>query len=322
VRVLSVIAALWFLTSCAGHRGEQATVLSGKLPSRTPDSLVLEQRISGNILGFDLNRPSGLALNSQGDLYIADAGNNRVIKLDQRFQPMRDLGGFGEGYGRFQDPGDLVMDRDLSLYVLDRGNRRVVHLDANLGFVDVITPEDAPNEMISNLGRLSGLAVLSFGEIVVADYDNSRLIRLDNMRRFSRYIGDFGYGSGALLNPEGIALDRDGRIYVADGGNGRVAVYDTYGNFIGGIGRGILERPLAVTVGYDDLIWVGDHASQGIYIFALDGTLLKQFSQADDDGQSFADIEALSLSPDGILYVADSGHNRVLVYHIVYGESR
>ena len=322
MRTLIVIVVLGFLTACAGHRGAQTIGLSGKPPARIPSGLVLDHQVTGNILGYNLNRPSGLAVNSQGDLYIADAGNNRVIKLDNRFQPVRDLGGFGEGYGRFQDPGDMVMERDLNLYVLDRGNRRVVQLDANLGFVDVITPEDAPNELISNLGRLSGLAVLSFGEIVVADYDNSRLIRLDNTRHFSRYIGDFGYGSGALLNPEGIALDRDGRIYVADGGNSRIAIYDNYGNYIGAVGRDVLQRPTAITVGFDGLIWVGDQGTQALYVFAPDGKLLRQISEADEGGQSFSDIEALSLSLDGVLYVADSGHNRVLVYHIVYEESR
>ncbi|MDD4050465.1 MAG: NHL repeat-containing protein [candidate division Zixibacteria bacterium] len=322
MRALIVIVVLWSLTACAGHRDAQSTIPIVKPPSKIPSGLILDRQITGNILGYDLNRPSGLALNSLGDLYIADAGNNRVVKLDRHFQPVRDLGGFGEGYGRFQDPGDMVMDRDLSLYVLDRGNRRVVQLDANLGFVEVITPEDAANELISNLGRLAGVAVLSFGEIVVADNDNSRLIRLDNMRKFSRYIGDFGYGSGALLNPEGIALDRDGRIYVADGGNGRIAVYDNYGNYTGGIGKDVLERPTAVTVAFDGVIWVGDQATQALYAFAPDGKLLQQISQAGEDGQSFSDIEALSLSPDGVLYVADSGHNRVLVYHIVYEESR
>jgi tripartite motif-containing protein 71 len=322
MRAPTVIAVLWFLTACAGPRAPQTINLSAKSPARVPGGLVLDHTISGNILGFDLKRPSGLAANSQGDIYIADGGNNRIIRLDKHLQPVRDLGGFGEGYGRFQEPGDLVMDRDLNLYVLDGGNRRVVQLDANLGFVDIITPEDAPNELMSNLGRLTGLAVLSFGEIVVADYDNSRLIRLDNTRHFSRYIGDFGYGAGALLNPQGIALDREGRIYVADGGNGRIAVYDNYGNFIGGIGRDVLERPSAVTVDNDGFIWVGDQASQTLYLFAPDGKLLRQVSQAGDDGQSFSDIEALSLTPDGVLYVADSGHNRILVYHIVYEESR
>jgi tripartite motif-containing protein 71 len=322
VRAPAAILALWMVTACAGSRAPQTIDAVAAAPAKIPTDLILERTISGDILGFTLKRPAGLAVNSRGELYIADGGNNRIIKLDRQGQPVRDLGGFGEGYGRFQQPADLVMDRDLNLYVLDTGNRRVVRLDANLGFVDAVTPEDAPNELMSNLGKLSGVAVLSFGEIVVADDDNSRLIRLDNAGRFSRYIGDFGYGAGALLNPQGIGLDREGRIYVADGGNGRIAVYDTYGNFIGGIGRETLKRPTTVTVGYDGLIWVGDQASQSIDIFAADGTLLRQITRAGEDGQSFADIEALCLTPDGILYVADSGHNRILVFHIAYEESR
>lgn len=322
MRAAAVILAFWLMTACAGSRAPQTIDAAIGAAAKIPADLVLDRTISGDILGFDLKRPSGLAVNSRGELYIADGGNNRIIKLDRENRPVRDLGGFGEGYGRFQQPADLVMDRDLNLYVLDTGNRRVVHLDANLGFVEVVTPEDAPNELMSNLGKLAGVAVLSFGEIMVADDDNSRLIRLDNTGRFNRYIGDFGYGAGALQHPQGIALDREGRIYVADGGNGRIAVYDTYGNFIGGIGQEALERPTAVTVGYDGLIWVGDQASPSVLIFGADGALLRRISPAGEDGQTVADIEALCLTPDGVVYVADSGHNRILVFHIVYEESR
>lgn len=321
MRAAAAILLLWLTAGCAGSHAPRTIETTGAPPAKIPSGIILDRIISGDILGFTLKRPAGLAVNSRGELYIADGGNNRVIKLDRQGRPVRDLGGFGEGYGRFQQPADLVLDRDLNLYVLDTGNRRVVHLDANLGFVDIITPEDAPNELMSNMGKLAGVAMLSSGEIVVADDDNSRLIRLDHMGRFSRYIGDFGYGVGALQNPQGVALDRGGRMYVADGGNGRIAVYDPYGNFIGGIGQEALERPTAVMVGYDGLVWAGDQASQSLYIFAADGTLLRQMSQA-DDGETFSDIEAICLTPDDILYVADGGHNRVLVFHVAYEEGR
>ncbi len=303
---------------CSGAPRPQNDKTAVNVPIPKPTGLIFQSQISGTILGYDLKRPAGLAVSPRGELYIADTGNDRVIKMDEEMQPIRDLGGFGAGYGRFQGPEDLILDHGLSLFVLDVGNRRVVHLDAGLNFIEAIIPEEAPNEIVSTLGRLSGLAVSSFGEITVADYDDSRLIRLDNVRHFSRYIGDFGYGEGALMNPLGVALDRDGRMLVADGGNGRIAVYDDYGNYLKAIGRGTLEHPTAVTVAPGGIIWVADQAKASLYAFSPDGTLVLQSAGGEDEVGTMSQVGALAVSSDNILYVADSGHNRIISFQIVY----
>jgi hypothetical protein len=66
-------------------------------------------------------------------------------------------------------------------------------------------------------------------------------------------------------------------------------------------------------------VWVSDRDTQEIYAFSRSGDLL--FSVGAEQGRDvfgFADIEALAVSKDGRLFVADSGNNRIMVYSIVY----
>jgi DNA-binding beta-propeller fold protein YncE len=314
--VISLFLSI-LLLSCAGkYTGK--TQLESSQPARVPERLVFVKEISGRVLSFDLQHPSGVAVDAGGNLYISDTGNRRLLKLDSQFNPLRDYGGYGSGPGKFLEPEDIIIDRGLNLYVLDTGNRRIVRLDAKLNFIEEIFPEDGPEEIISNLGLLSGLQISPLGEITVSDYDNSRLIRMDSFNRFSRYIGDFGYGRGALLHPRGLSVGRDGRSYVADGGNGRIAVYDDYGNYLHQIGRDHLSQPSAVAVAKSGIIWITDLDLQKIFAFSPDGELLLQAGDAQDKAFDFSNIMAIAVSPDGMLYLADSGHNRIMVYSIVY----
>ena len=320
MRAATLLLCFAALISCAKYPVPGA--IEAGLPARIPQQIVFEQEISGRILGLDLKAPSGVAIDDRNQLYVVDAGNHRLLKFDSRLQPIRDAGGYGSGIGRFVNPEDVVVDRALNLYVLDTGHRRILHFDANLNYVDEIIPEDDPREIISNLGKLSGVAITSIGEIIIADYDNSRLIRLDIFNRFSRYVGDFGYGRGALLNPEGLAVDGKGRCYVADGGNGRIASYDANGNFLGEIRPDSLVSPSAVAVSPDGVIWAADRGSSSIFALSAKGDVLMHQGGPGKGEYTFSDIAAIAVSRDGRLFLADRDNNRVLVYNIAYETSQ
>ncbi len=315
MRLLACVLALMALVSCSAHA--PGTAMATR-PIKIPARLVFDKEISGRVLAYDIRHPSGVAADAADNLYVVDTGNNRVIKFGSDFSPIKEYGGYGGDIGRFINPEDIVVDRGLNVYVLDTGNRRVIRLDAGLNYVDDIIPQDDSSEIISNAAKLSGVYVSPLGEITVSDYDNSRLIKMDNFNRFSRYIGDFGYGRGSLRNPLGIAGDAEGRMYVADAGDARIAVYDDYGNYLYQIGADSLEYPGAVTVSPQGVIWVADQDTDRIYAFSPNGEALFSVGGPGRDEFLYSDIEALAVSRDGELYVADAGNNRVMVYSIVY----
>lgn len=319
MRALALILVPFLLLSCRGKTPSISHEIKG--PVRTPVRLEFEKEISGRVRAFHLKRPSGIALNTIGELYISDTGNHRLIKFDKNLAAVHDYGGYGVAVGKFQEPQDIYIDRSLNLYVVDSGNRRIVQLDASLNYVDDFKAEDDPEEIISVLGKLTGVQVSAIGEVTVADYDNSRLIRMDNFKRFNRYIGDFGYGEGTLLNPLGLAQDKKDRIYVADAGNGRIAVFDDYGNYAFQFGQEFLRRPSAICIDANNNVWIGDEELNTIFVFGFDGKLLFQQSSSGPDDLRFGDIAGLAVSPNNQLYVADAGLDRIMVYNIFYEEN-
>ncbi|UCD95437.1 MAG: hypothetical protein JSU69_05140, partial [Candidatus Zixiibacteriota bacterium] len=64
-----------------------------------PLGLVLEGMIEGEVLGQRLSRPSGIAADISGNLFVVDAGNNRLLKFDSEFKALREAGGFGSFEG-------------------------------------------------------------------------------------------------------------------------------------------------------------------------------------------------------------------------------
>ena len=151
MRSLAVIGVFFALLSCAGSAPPRTSPAAR--PAKIPIKLEVEKVIEGRLLAYDLKAPSGLALDALDNLFIADAGNHRLLKLNIEFKPIREYGGYGGGVGRFNSPEDLVLDRGLSLYVLDAGNRRVIRLDANLNYIEEIIPKDDSTEIISTSGR-------------------------------------------------------------------------------------------------------------------------------------------------------------------------
>ncbi len=72
-----------------------------------------------------LRSPWGIAVDSQGDVYVTDTGNHRVQKFDREGNFITQWGGFGNGDGQFNFPYGIAVDAKGSVYVVDSGNTRV-----------------------------------------------------------------------------------------------------------------------------------------------------------------------------------------------------
>ena len=318
MRASRLCLVLAFCLGVAVSAPEAKDASSEKSKTPIPIELRLDFVISGKVLSYELNDPAGIGIDAQGNVYISDAGNHRVVKFNREYIPQKEFGGYGGGVGRFNTPRDLIVDRGLMLYVLDQGNGRIVQLDAGLNYVNEIVPQDDENEILTTLTRYTGLRVSSLGEITVSDYDNSRLIRMDNFFQFSRYIGDFGYGKGSLLNPMSIGADKKENMYVADAGNARIAVYDDFGNYSGSIGGEELLTPTGVCAADNGTIWVTDEEKDSLFVYDKKSKLLARFGNPDARDQKYSDVSAVLVTRDNKLFIADSGNDRILIYSIIY----
>lgn len=255
--------------------------------------------------GNDTNEihPMDVALDADGRIYIVDYSQSRIVRInDMTGTGWTTFGTSGFGINQFYSPDGIAVDASGRIYVADGyASDRIVRIDdmTGAGWTTLGTPES------NHFEDPSGIAFDSIGRIYIADLNNNRIVRIDDMTGSGWttcgasgyayyvaldasgriYIGEPGqieriddmngtgritfgtYGSGVnqFHSASAIAIDENGRIYVADGGNGRIVrINDMNGNgwtTLGHNGSGIDQFGLncwGMTVDTRGCIYVAD----------------------------------------------------------------
>lgn len=282
-----------------------------------PEGLLFQQSIEGVILGINISEPFGLTSDMGGNVYLVDAGNNRLIRFDRDLQPLRDIGGYGGDEGLLSAPSYISADNNLNLYVADGGNQRISVFDIRLNYakqIELIDPDDP-----IKFGRPSGLKINQYGELWVADRDKSRIWIFSNIGSFDRSIGGIESTGGFLLNPAGMTSDAQGRTLVCDKGNSLIKIYDSFGIFLHEFGNKQMENPTGISVDKQGNIWVLDSKKPDLFCFDSRGELIFTPESLDPSGNYILKKPAdLTVTPDNKLIISDFGNDRLLVFQILY----
>ncbi|NEN84894.1 hypothetical protein G3T11_21910, partial [Paenibacillus elgii] len=129
------------------------------------------------------SRPSGLTVDSSGNLYVADKSNNRIQKLTAATGMWSEWGkgsgAFGTRLGEFANPTSVALDRSGNVYVADTGNHRVQKLMAATGVWSEWKRSDGrAGSSLGEFNNPSGVAMDSRGNVYVADTGNHRIQKL------------------------------------------------------------------------------------------------------------------------------------------------
>ena len=120
-----------------------------------PQAYLPSHVITGSDLGVgDFRAPSDLVVGPGGDIYIADAGNNRILVFDSSWQLLRIMDSFinrGEEDG-FARPQGIFVTADGSLYVADTGQTRIIQFDSQGELVRIIGPPQSEVEGVLPAG--------------------------------------------------------------------------------------------------------------------------------------------------------------------------
>jgi len=261
---------------------------------------------SGLAVAACLNFPTAVVVDTVGNLYIADTMNHRVRMVDAVTGVITTLAGTGQArfsgdggpaaQAALNEPSALVMgDDDRRLYIADQSNHRVRMIDLRTGVIQTVAGTgaaaydgDGKPGIATALAGPSGLA-LANDQLYIADTFNGRVRSLHlSTGLISTVAGDGGSyryesaldaSSASLARPTGIAIDRQGRLFLTDSDNHLIREWDW-------------ESGMAVCV-----------AGKGIPCYSGDGGLAREAGVCYPFG--------IVADRDGTLLVADTFNHRI-----------
>jgi sugar lactone lactonase YvrE len=194
-----------------------------------------------------LRFPLAMILDSMGSLYIADAGNHRVRKVDAMGVITTVVGTGVRGpegddkeavMAQLNTPAALAFDKDKNLLIADAGNHKIRKLEFSSGKISTVVGKgtaaysgDGGMAKDAEINTPLGLVVDPDGKIYIADTVNQRVRLVDAMGNISNFAGNgtpgFGgdgqiAGIGMLNFPAGLAVDKDKNLLIADTFNSRI----------------------------------------------------------------------------------------------------
>jgi DNA-binding beta-propeller fold protein YncE len=242
--------------------------------------------------------PTGIALDSQGQVYVTDEWLDRVSIFTKDGKFLRHWGKSGSGEGELRGPAGLAISSDGTVFLVDSKNHRVQKFTLDGRYVGQF------GSFGSGPGQLNlpwGIALDKDGLVYVADWRNDRIQKFTPDGKPLAAFGQSGKGVGQFNRPSGVCVDQDGEIYVADRENDRVQILAPDGRFIAAL-RG--DHQLSPW-GKEKLLSNPDMIRQRALAMAHDGGAFEK---------SFSHPCAVRVDEQNRIAVLDSTRGRIQVY--------
>jgi streptogramin lyase len=262
------------------------------------------------------NSPNGLGVDTERNIYIADGGNNRVVKLTRDGRFVTAWTGSGEVGGDLSSPSGIALDRAGNLYVADTLNGRIQKFSADGRSIAVWGHWGSGD---GEFLEPTGVAVAPNGTIHVCDTSNSRIQVLTPDGDFViKWNVPAGGGTGAS-RPYGIVVDADGNVYVAEEAGHCIHKYTGSGLLIAtwgkpGSGDGELNMPMALALDSHGNVYVADFANNRVQKFDQDGKFLWKWGGYGQQDGLFNRVSGLAVDREDHIYVSDFWNHRVQVF--------
>jgi sugar lactone lactonase YvrE len=242
----------------------------------------------------NFSSPTGICLDANDNVYVADSGNHQIKKITQNGVVSIIAGstiGYAEGTGteaRFNNPTSVAMDASGNIYVADKDNNLIRKITPN---GNVSTFAGSSKGYLDGIGTSakfslpSGLVTDASNNVYVVDTYFGIIRKITPTGVVSTFAGSSnptpGYSDGAsssakFYNPEGIAIDKNDFVYIADTGNNKVRKITPNG-----------------------------------YVTTLAANLSQPSSNTDGSIAHFSEPSGIAIDASGSLFIADTKMHRI-----------
>ncbi len=265
-------------------------------PEDGPDVLEIRDL---RLLTSDLGAPTDVEVGDDGTVYVLDGYGGLIHVFDAAGDAGEPIPVRGDPVGIGWGGGRLWMPRTDSMVVMaydpssgEWEPRTAPAIEAATRFTDAVVIDDellavsqggrvwrsplsgGDGEWVSLSSTMPFLAdVFVDGRLVVADVQDDTIQITEPGSDDYEQMAQWGVWEGGFLHPTGLAVDRRGRVFIADGFLGVVQVFNRHGEFLGALGRGDellrLEHPMGIAVD-EDRLFVADWISGQVVAMEVD----------------------------------------------------
>ena len=269
--------------------------------------------------GEPLSKPYAVAA-TRGRVYVSDTAS-RFVRLFDVPQGKYYRIGDEDGPGQLNKPIGLDVDSAGNLYVADIGAKAIMVYGPDRKFLRRIGGEKWFSRLTSVTVDPAGQRVYAVDLGGVSSEQHQVRVFDANSGAHIMDIGKRGSGPGEFNLPRDLAIGLNGRLYVVDGGNFRIVVFDRDGKYLqsfGSVGKqhGQFARPKEIAVDREGNVYVVDAAFGNFQIFNPDGDLLLFVGdRSERDGPAkYMLPSGIAVDEDGRVYVVDQWFRKLDIY--------
>lgn len=224
-----------------------------------------------DLQGEKLKGPSGIAVNSQGEIAVTDFDGHFVVIFDKDGKCSKRIGFYGDNAGQLKFPVEVIFVNDDVILVADEWNHRIQQFNIRTG------------EVVKSFGRFGasdgefaspvGVCLNVNGHVVVAELNNNRVQVLTPNGQTLYKVGD--RGEKTFDHPLSCITHKN-LLIVSDSRNNCIKVFETSGKFLykfgeEGEGDGQFKGPFGLCVDKQGNLLVCDQCNGRIQQFSLEG---------------------------------------------------
>ena len=220
--------------------------------------------------------PWGIAIDSDGFVYVADTWNHRIQKFDSYGNFVKQWGYFGQAEEptAFWGPRDVAIDSNDRIFISDTGNKRIVVFDTDGNY---LASFGSAGLLLGQFDEPVGLAIDATNRVYVADTWNQRIQRFVPSGDGLDYIADkeweiSGWYGQSLDNKPYLVVDSNGHLFASDPDGYRILEFNSDGEFVKfwgdyGTDENGLNLPTGLAVDATNGLWVVDTGNNRILHF-------------------------------------------------------